>query len=164
MRARRMETLVIVGKLAVLVYIALVLLAYFYQDALIFMPQPRGERDLQAVLSRHSAVEEIRLAADDGVTLHGWFMRSAGPSPAPLLIYYGGNAEEVSWLLGEAGRFAAYSLLLVNYRGYGGSGGKPGEAALYADALRVFDHAASRADVDTRRMVIKVLALHATRE
>ena len=32
------------------------------------------------------------------------------------------------------------SLFLVNYRGYGGSSGQPAEAALFADALAVFDH------------------------
>ncbi|OFZ98697.1 MAG: hypothetical protein A3H35_08085 [Betaproteobacteria bacterium RIFCSPLOWO2_02_FULL_62_17] len=151
-----METLISLGKVAVPAYITLVALAYFYQDVLIFMPQARSERELQAVLSRHRAVEEVRLPADDGVTLHGWFLGSgrAQGSRAPLLVYYGGNAEEVSWLLGEAGRFAGYSLLLVNYRGYGGSGGKPGESVLYADALRIFDYAASRADVDATRMVI----------
>ena len=148
-----METLIILGKVLVPAYVALVALAYFYQDVLIFMPQARSERELQVIAARHAAVEEVHLPADDGVTLHGWFLKSAG-SRAPLLVYYGGNAEEVSWLLGEAGRFAGYSLLLMNYRGYGGSGGKPGESVLYADALRVFDYAAQRADVDPARILV----------
>ena len=36
--------------------------------------------------------------------------------------------------------FAEHSLYLVNYRGYGGSSGRPSEMALLADALAVFDH------------------------
>jgi dipeptidyl aminopeptidase/acylaminoacyl peptidase len=155
-RAALMGTLILLGKVLVPAYIALVALAYFYQDALIFMPQARSERELQAIAARHAAVEEVRLPAGEGVTLHGWFLNAGGSrsSRAPLLVYYGGNAEEVSWLLDEAGRFAGYSLLLVNYRGYGGSAGKPGEAVLYADALRVFDYAAQRADIDAARIVI----------
>jgi len=52
-----------------------------------------------------------------------------------------------------AGKFAGWSLLLVNYRGYGESEGKPGETALFADALAIHDHARSRADVDPERIV-----------
>ena len=36
--------------------------------------------------------------------------------------------------------FPDRSLYLVNYRGYGGSSGRPSEAGLVADALAVFDH------------------------
>ena len=36
--------------------------------------------------------------------------------------------------------FPDRSLFLVNYRGYGGSSGQPSEAALFADALAIFDH------------------------
>ncbi len=151
-----MDTLIILIKVLVSAYAALLVLAYFYQDGLIFLPQQLSGLELQAIASRHAQAEQVHLPADDGVTLHGWFLGAGGTqaSRAPLLVYYGGNAEEVSWLLGEAGRFAGYSLLLMNYRGYGGSSGKPGESVLYADALRVFDYAASRADVDARRIVI----------
>ena len=152
-----MEMLIILGKVVLPAYVALAALVYVFQDGLIFISQPRGEPEMRAVLSRHAAAEEIRIATDDGVTLHGWFMRSRSTPPgvrAPVLVYYGGNAEEVSGQLDEAGRFDGYSLLLMNYRGYGGSGGKPGESALYSDALRVFDYAAARADVDPRQMVV----------
>jgi pimeloyl-ACP methyl ester carboxylesterase len=90
--------------------------------------------------------------AADGVPLSGWFI-SSSPERAPLLIYFGGNAEDVSWLVGMADRFAGHSLLLVNYRGYGGSGGRPGESALFADALLAYDYAKQRGDVDASRIV-----------
>jgi hypothetical protein len=80
------------------------------------------------------------------VRLHGWLApANATPTPAPLLIYFGGNAEEVSWLASTAGKYAGWSLLMFNYRGYGRSQGKPGEAKLFADALQIYDYAASRA-------------------
>ena len=152
-----MDTLIILGKVVLPAYVALVVLVYVFQDGLLFTSQPRGEQELRSVLVRHAAAEEIRFATDDGVTLHGWFLRAASipaGKRAPVLVYYGGNAEEVSGQLDEAGRFEGYSLLLMNYRGYGGSAGKPGESALFADALRVFDYAAARADVDPQQMVI----------
>ena len=63
----------------------------------------------------------------------------------PVLIYFGGNAEEVSWLASTAGQYAGWSLLMFNYRGYGRSEGKPGEAEMFADALQIYDYAVSRA-------------------
>jgi len=74
-------------------------------------------------------------------------------TPAPLVIYFGGNAEEVSWLLDFAGRFAGWSLLLVNYRGYGESEGKPGERELFSDALALYDYAKQRGDIVPERIV-----------
>lgn len=56
------------------------------------------------------------------------------------ILYFGGNAEAVvhSALEFEAA-FSFYSVYLVNYRGYGGSSGKPEEKVLYSDALYIFD-------------------------
>lgn len=59
---------------------------------------------------------------------------------ARALVYFGGNAEDVSMslpLLDEA--FPGHALYLLHYRGYLGSTGKPGEQALVADALALFD-------------------------
>jgi hypothetical protein len=56
-----------------------------------------------------------------------------------LIIYFGGNADEVSGMVPFYKRFPEWSLLLVNYRGYGISTGKPSQAALCSDALILFD-------------------------
>jgi pimeloyl-ACP methyl ester carboxylesterase len=56
------------------------------------------------------------------------------------LIYFGGNAEDVSGNLpGFSEAFADHALYLLHYRGYGGSSGMPTEAALFADAIALFD-------------------------
>jgi pimeloyl-ACP methyl ester carboxylesterase len=56
------------------------------------------------------------------------------------VVYFGGNAEDVSASLPElAEAFPDHALYLLHYRGYGGSTGKPSEGALHADALAVFD-------------------------
>ncbi|MCZ7562580.1 MAG: alpha/beta fold hydrolase [Burkholderiales bacterium] len=98
-------------------------------------------------------MEALQIHRPDGVALRGWLARGSGPGPRPLALYFGGNAEEVSWMLGERDRFGAWSLALVNYRGYGASEGHPREAALLDDALAVYDHLVARAHVDRRRIV-----------
>ena len=131
-------------KLAACVALGFPVLIYFLQERLIFFPQPLAQDPLKA--NTGAAIEEVSLVTADQVRLHGWLLKaSARQTPAPLLIYFGGNAEEVSWLTSTAGLYAGWSLLIVNYRGYGRSEGKPGEAELFADALQIYDFAASRA-------------------
>ena len=131
-------------KLAGCVALGFPVLVYFFQERMIFSPQPIEQDPLQA--NTGAAIEEVSLVAADKVTLRGWLVQAANTqTPAPILIYFGGNAEEVSWLASTAGRYAGWSLLLVNYRGYGRSEGKPGEAEFFADALRIYDYAAGRA-------------------
>ncbi len=131
-------------KLAGCVALGFPVLIYFLQERLIFFPQPLTEDPLKA--NTGAAIEEVNLSTSDHVRLHGWLVHAApARTPAPILIYFGGNAEEVSWLASTAGRYAGWSLLLLNYRGYGASEGKPGEAALFADALQIYDYAAGRA-------------------
>jgi fermentation-respiration switch protein FrsA (DUF1100 family) len=45
-------------------------------------------------------------------------------------------------------------VLLVNYRGYGRSAGRPGEKALVADGIELYDWAARRADIDAQRIAV----------
>ena len=129
-------------KLAACVALGFPVLIYFLQERLIFFPQPVAQDPLQA--NPGAAIEEVSLVTADQVRLRGWLVK-ATPTPAPLLLYFGGNAEEVSWLASTAGRYAGWSLLLFNYRGYGRSEGKPGETELFADALQIHDYAAKRA-------------------
>jgi pimeloyl-ACP methyl ester carboxylesterase len=132
-------------KLAGCVALGFPVLIYFFKERLIFVPQPLTQDPLQA--NPAAAIEEVSLITADHVRLHGWLVKATPAQiPAPLLIYFGGNAEEVSWLASTAGEYAGWSLLLFNYRGYGTSEGRPGEAALFADALQIYDYAASRAD------------------
>ena len=61
----------------------------------------------------------------------------AGPK---ALIYFGGNAEDVSANLSSfSAAFPDRALYLMHYRGFGGSTGKPSEKLLHADAAALFD-------------------------
>jgi hypothetical protein len=121
-----------------------------FQDRLIFFPQPILGPEPRA----RPGLESVEVAVADGARVRGWLVRTpTTPAPAPLVIYFGGNAEEVSWLVDAAPRLGGWSLLLVNYRGYGRSEGKPGQAALFADALALHDWARARVDVAPGRIV-----------
>lgn len=82
--------------------------------------------------------EDLRLAAADGVRLHGWFLPAPAPGPRARLavVHLHGNAGNISHrhdiysVLREAG----VNVLALDYRGYGRSEGRPGEEGTYRDA------------------------------
>jgi uncharacterized protein len=135
------------ARIGLAVVIGVPLFVYLLQEKLLFYPQPLG-KPLNV-----PNVEEVAIKTPDGITLRGWLVKGHHPLPAPLVVYFGGNAEEVSWLAAVAEQFGGWSLLLVNYRGYGGSEGKPGERELFGDALTIYDYAVSRPDVLPERVI-----------
>ena len=140
-------------KVTAAVAIGLPLIVYFAQDGLIFYRQPLPEARRAEVARRFPDVREVFIEATDGTKLHAWHARAAGAGAehAPLVLYFGGNAEETSWMLEELGNSPGTSWLIVSYRGYGLSGGSPGEAALVSDALQWFDHAMTLPGADPKR-------------
>ena len=68
--------------------------------------------------------------------LHAWWM-PASRSEANLVLYFHGNEGNVSTSIGETAllRSLGYSVLVVDYRGYGESEGTfPSETSVYEDA------------------------------
>jgi hypothetical protein len=144
--------------LPVLVMTALVaagvcVLVYLTQERLIFFPQRLDERSALGIQQSYPRAEAFELETEDGVRLRGWLVGGSARRPWPLMIYFGGNAEEVSWLVPEFSRVPEWAALLVNYRGYGLSQGEPSETTLYRDALALYDYATQRADIDAQRVV-----------
>jgi len=139
--------LISLGKIVLAVAIGLPLVVYFVQDSLIFYRQPLAEARRAEIGKRFAAVREVFIKAKDGRRLHAWL---AGTG-APLVIYFGGNAEETSWMLEELRHAPGSAWLITSYRGYGLSEGSPGEAALVSDALAWFDHAMTLPGADAKQ-------------
>lgn len=134
-----MKTVVIL----LIAYTALCGIAYLLQDRLIFLPQPLWQEP------RGEHVEAVELARPD-VTLRGWVVNPR--SEGPLLIYFGGNAEELSWQAAVFARLEA-TTVLMNYRGFGASGGSPSVARLVEDARAVVAEM-HRTRGDGRRLIL----------
>ncbi len=80
-----------------------------------------------------SRAQEVWMDCEDGVRIHGlWWPE---PEGAPVILFLHGNAQEVySWsLMHEELAPLGFRLLLIDYHGYGKSGGEPHEAGLYLD-------------------------------
>ncbi len=140
-------------RVAIAIVVLLHVFLYFGQDRMLFFPQPLDDEMRVLVRKAVPDAQEIELPTADGEHLRGWFVPNGARVPGPALIYYGGNAEEVSHLALDAQELPGVSLFLVNYRGYGQSTGTPGEQAFFSDSLAIYDYVASRPTTDPKRIV-----------
>lgn len=109
------------------VYLGLCVALFFLQRSMIYFPQhvPPASGQNRTTVQVPGAELKVTTRPQAGTR---------------ALLYFGGNAEDVSAslpLLSAA--FPDYALYLPYYRGYGGSTGRPSEAALHSDALALFD-------------------------
>jgi fermentation-respiration switch protein FrsA (DUF1100 family) len=105
---------------------------------------PLSRRDVYPSGSTRIPVADtdLELPMADGVVLRGW---EVNPGRERALVYFGGNAEGLDWLVPELGtRFPGHTSYLLAYRGYGASEGRPSQRAITRDGLAVLDHAAAR--------------------
>lgn len=107
-------------------YCLLCLLLYLLQRQLIYFPVP----------AQLPPTEPLILQQANATVLVSQQPRDTSQA----LLYFGGNAEDVSLSLPEfAAAFADHAVYVMHYRGYGGSSGSPSEQALVADALTLYD-------------------------
>ena len=131
-------------------------LVWLAQEKLLFYPQPAQPRPAAPPGWR---LEDVNLAMRDGKHLAGFLALPPAPRP-PLVIFFGGNAQEVtSFAPSLDGTYGDRAVLLVNYRGYGASEGHPGEKALVSDGVELFDWAARRTDIDGSRIALHGVSL-----
>ena len=91
----------------------------------------------------------------DGTRVEAWLLPGSASGPAPLLIYTHGNGELIDYWADRFGplRAAGIHVLLVEYPGYGRSGGRPTERRITATLLAAYDRMAADARVDATRII-----------
>jgi uncharacterized protein len=100
------------------------------------------------------AYEDVHLRTLTGETIAGWFIPARDPFVTILFLH--GNAGNISHRLTTLSELHAQgiSLLIIDYRGYGESGGSPSEAGMYADAHTAWDHLTGARGVAPRGVVL----------
>jgi hypothetical protein len=136
---------------AVLAYAGIVVLVWAAQESLLFYPRAASRKPSPPPGWR---LEEVLFTTRDGTRLAGFLALPPREKP-PAVIFFGGNADEATEYVPQAREnYGERAVLFVNYRGYGASGGKPGEKALVADAIELYDWLAGRADLDGTRIAL----------
>src|SRR5947207_2938863 len=99
--------------------------------------------------------QPVEFKAADGTALFAWFLPARG-EPKGSVLYLHGNAQNISAHFSNVAWMpaAGFNVLAFDYRGYGGSEGKPTLAGVQLDidaAMRVL---LERKDVDRNRIVV----------
>ena len=143
------------------IFATMILLMALFERSLIFFPTryPDGFWDTEAVARGSGCVIEDRFfSAGDGVRLHGWWIRRVGGGDDdPVLLFFHGNAGNLSHraeLLFELATRVPARVFVVGYRGYGRSEGRPSEDGLYRDARAVWRHLTVEDGLPPDRIVI----------
>ena len=125
-------SLLLAAAAALAVLYAVVITALFLlQRQILFRPaQDRPD----AALAGLAGLEEVAVPTADGLRLLAWFLPPRGEGP--VLLFLHGNGGHIGHRTERLRRFAAqgWGVLLVGYRGYGGTPGTPSEAGLRLDA------------------------------
>jgi hypothetical protein len=108
-------------------YIGLCVALYAMQRSFQYFPTPRrlGATQLAGTFQSGDALLQLTVRPH------------AGPG---AVLYFGGNGEDVSSSVAPLmAAFPEREIVMLHYRGYGGSAGRPTEADIAADAAGLFD-------------------------
>lgn len=115
---------------------------YFTQHSHMYQPRPADPVAETLLMNELPGLDVFVVLTPDGQSLTGWQLtRKQGRGVAPGLVYFGGNAEDAGDFMRQAALYPGFTLIAVNYRGYGRSTGTPSQEALLEDALAVYDQA-----------------------
>ena len=145
----------IIAVLVVLFALA-VFLAWRFQQRVAF-PAPRGALPAPPAVGIPDG-ELVAVTTQDGVTLRGWYLPPNPPpvegTKAPGLLWFYGNMETIGGIAPVLREFRppGIGMLVLDYRGYGQSGGTPTERGVYRDADAAWQFISSRPEIDSTRV------------
>lgn len=121
-------------------YLGLLAAVYLGQAHLLYFPNIPNRALTATPRDIGLTYEDVELTTEDGVRLHGWWIPH--PQPRAALLHLHGNAGNISHRLKLIRIFhdLKLSVLILDYRGYGRSEGKPDEAGTRRDALAAWLH------------------------
>ncbi len=126
-------------------YIALLLLAVFFSDRMIFLPHPASYADTPEI---------AKIPTPSGKKISAVYLHN--PAATFTLLVSHGNAEDLGddrfWL--ENLRHAGFSVFAYDYQGYGTSEGTASEKAAYEDEAAAYEYLARDLKTPPHRIII----------
>lgn len=129
----------------------------YIQDDMFFHPW-HDEKSYEQLLSE-TDFEEISIN-NNGTLLNGWLKYNSKAEKAPLVIFFGGNAQNSSntcmnFLKKDRYKyFGQYNVMIIDYPEYGLSEGKISDQTMFESALKIYDYAIDLECVDKNNIVI----------
>lgn len=130
---KRPKRLIIALSIVLATLVLLGLLITFGQRYLIYFPD---QSDPGSVAGLAPGGKDVEFTTEDGLTLHTWLVEPTTGNKHTAVLFLPGNAGNRAVRLPGATAMAdlGYTVLMLEYRGYGGNPGHPSEEGLAKDA------------------------------
>lgn len=129
--ARRRRWPVVMAAVIVAVT-SLVAMVWSFQRSFIYFPD---SSDPGSASRLGAGASDVTLSTEDGLTLSAWRIDPAEPNGAAVLYFPGNGGNRAGRAgVGRAIAERGFTVVLVDYRGFGGNPGSPSEEGLIRDA------------------------------
>jgi len=134
-------------------YGLLVAVVYVMQGRMLYLPNMPGRALTMTPSDVGMDYQDVSIETEDGVALHGWFIEGRSTR---VLLFFHGNAGNISHRLDSIRQFQdlGLSVLIIDYRGYGQSGGRTTEKGIYRDADAAWRYLTMDRGVSASKIVI----------
>lgn len=98
--------------------------------------------------------EDVYIKTRDNVQINGWFIPSEGAKYTILFCH--GNGGNIGHRLEKLNLLHKMNtnIFIIDYRGYGRSEGRPGEAGMYLDAQAAYDYLVNQRKISPERIIL----------
>jgi uncharacterized protein len=138
------------------IYFAILAVLWSMQERITF-PAPKAS--LPDPVQTLGYGEKVELRMHDGTLLMGWYLPPAAATshrPFAAVLWFYGNGENIAaiWPIIRDFRPPRAGLLVVDYPGYGASGGRTTEGGLYEAADLAYGFLIQRTEIDRERIYV----------
>lgn len=139
--------------IAALGYGVLVVTVYLMQGRMLYLANVPGRELTATPADIGFEYEDVSIRTEDGILLHGWHIPAEGPR---TLLFFHGNAGNISHRLDSIRQFhrLGLSIFIIDYRGYGHSGGRTSEKGIYRDADAAWQYLTEDRDIAANNIVV----------
>lgn len=143
----------------VIPYVAVTAIFAVFQRPLMYRPTIASDLTASNCGLSSQMFQDVHLDLEKRIRLNGWLIRHqdvADQHDSYLVIYFPGNAGNRAERVADLTEIAAegFDILIFDYRGFGDSGGHTYEAALTADANRIWDYATQTLKYDESHIIL----------
>ncbi|MBF0622837.1 MAG: alpha/beta hydrolase [Magnetococcales bacterium] len=132
-------------------YLSIAAVLYLTQTTRVFQPVQFMDSDPD---QWGMVFEDITFSSGEE-RLNGWWL-PASKGDRPVVLFFHGNASNISGLKGHAQLFQSLDLnvFMFDYRGYGKSSGTPQEQGVYTDAMSAWRYLVHERGIAPERIVL----------
>jgi uncharacterized protein len=151
--------LIIIGKILAIAYIFSCILLFVLQTRFIFQPIYLIQKTPDDFKMPYEEVW-LPITNESGKIekIHGWWLPGQSPvKPVEVLLYLHGRGFNIGANISQSYRFRqlGFSVLLIDYRGYGRSqGGFPNESQIYEDAETAYNYLVKQRQFSPRQILL----------